>query len=78
MQRREFIAAATAGSAAWPVVARAQRASVPIVGFLDSGRRSGMDTNLAASHGGLNLGTAKALVVALPPTLLAAADEVIE
>ena len=35
MRRREFIAG-LAGAAAWPVVARAQRAALPVVGLLDS------------------------------------------
>ena len=51
MRRREFITLAC-GAAAWPVVSRAQQSN-PVIGFLDSGARAGMDANLAAFHRGL-------------------------
>jgi putative tryptophan/tyrosine transport system substrate-binding protein len=35
MRRREFIAG-LGGAVAWPVVARAERASIPLVGLLSS------------------------------------------
>jgi putative ABC transport system substrate-binding protein len=52
MKRRDFILA-LCGAAVWPSAAVAQRQGVPIVGFLDSGRESGMAANLAAFRTGL-------------------------
>jgi putative tryptophan/tyrosine transport system substrate-binding protein len=55
MQRREFIAGF--GSAAvWPVVARAQQAAVPVIGFLNSGSLDRYRRLLDAFRQGLNDG----------------------
>jgi putative tryptophan/tyrosine transport system substrate-binding protein len=51
MKRREFIAGL--GAAAWPVVARAQQSSMPVVGFLVSGTAEGYADILAAVRQGL-------------------------
>src|ERR1700761_470961 len=50
MNRRELIAGL--GASAFPGMAFAQSA-MPIIGFLDSGARTNMDSNLAAFHRGL-------------------------
>ena len=41
------------GIAAWPLAARAQRPTLPVIGFLDSGSPDGMGDYLAAFHRGL-------------------------
>jgi putative ABC transport system substrate-binding protein len=50
MRRRDFIAGLSA--AALPRAARAQH-TTPVIGFLDSGTRAGMDANLVGFHRGL-------------------------
>ena len=52
MKRREFIAG-IAGAAAWPVVARAQQTSLPVVGFLNSVSPAGYETYIKAFLRGL-------------------------
>ena len=53
MRRRDFIAG-LGSTAAWPLVARAQQAAFPVIGYL-SGRSAESDVSmLAAMRGGLN------------------------
>ena len=52
LKRRAFIAGL--GSAAWPVVARAQQPTMPVIGFLNSGSASDGAHLLAAYRQGLN------------------------
>jgi putative ABC transport system substrate-binding protein len=53
MKRRQFIAG-LGSAAAWPVVARAQRPSATVIGYLTSGSSEGADTGLAGLRKGLS------------------------
>ena len=52
MKRREFIAG-LGGAVAWPVVAWAQQAGVPVIGFLSSGRSDDFNDVVATFRKGL-------------------------
>jgi len=54
MKRREFVAG-LGGAAAWPVVARAQQATMPVIGFLDSRLPNALGDRLRGFRLGLKL-----------------------
>jgi ABC-type uncharacterized transport system substrate-binding protein len=53
MRRRQFLGV-VAGTAAWPIVARAQPAAMPVIGFLHSGAADQYVERLAAFRRGLS------------------------
>jgi WD domain, G-beta repeat len=54
VKRREFIAG-LGSAAAWPVVARAQQLTLPVVAFFDAGAEDVSAARVAAFRGGLNV-----------------------
>ena len=54
MRRREFITALGGAAVAWPIVARAQPAAMPVVGFLSPASPDALPYLVRAFHQGLN------------------------
>jgi putative tryptophan/tyrosine transport system substrate-binding protein len=54
MRRREFISLLGGAAAAWPLTARAQQPTIPVVGFLHSSSPGGYASRVAAFRQGVN------------------------
>ena len=53
IQRRKFLATLLGGAAAWPLAARAQQPTMPVIGFLSANRSDAFPNYIAAFHEGL-------------------------
>jgi ABC-type uncharacterized transport system substrate-binding protein len=53
VKRREFIALVGSTTIAWPLLARAQKPTIPVVGFINAASAQNYTRQLAAFHQGL-------------------------
>src|SRR6516162_6198466 len=54
IQRRKFLATLGGAAAAWPLTARAQQPTMPVIGFLNTASPSAYTARVLAFHQGLS------------------------